>query len=140
MPLPLRPAQKSRGSDQGSLIGIVVVVFILYLVLSWLAGHLQTMVLGMYVLGSTASFVAYSLDKSAAAHGNWRVKESTLHWIDVFCGWPGGYAAQRILRHKTVKSSFATVFLLTIVVNISVLVLYASPMLRHATLKLAGFE
>lgn len=63
-------------------------------------------VLYLYLIVSTVSFVAYLLDKIAAKRERWRTPEKTLHAIDLLCGWPGGLIAQELLRHKTSKRSF----------------------------------
>jgi uncharacterized membrane protein YsdA (DUF1294 family) len=55
----------------------------------------------------------YGLDKWAAQGGRWRTPESTLHlW-----GLAGAIAAQRLLRHKSRKRWFQTVFWGTVLVN-----------------------
>ena len=52
--------------------------------------------------------------------------ESTLHLLDLACGWPGGLAARHLLRHKTRKQPFRAVFWLTVVANCALLVTLAS--------------
>ena len=50
---------------------------------------------------SILSFVEYWRDKRAAIAGRRRVRESTLHLLDLVGGWPGGLLAQRLFRHKS---------------------------------------
>lgn len=72
------------------------------------------------IVMSPVSFIAYALDKRAAARGNWRTKEKTLHLLDLLGGWPGGVIAQRTLRHKSYKQSFRIVLGLTIAIHLVV--------------------
>ncbi len=81
-------------------------------------------ILGFYVISSFISFVFYAIDKSAAKNGRWRIKENTLHLLSIMEGWPGALLAQKILRHKSRKQPFRFVFMLTILLNISVLLGY----------------
>ena len=76
---------------------------------------------GLYLLLSLVTFVAYGLDKSAASKGTWRTPESTLHLLSVLGGWPGALVAQQKLRHKTIKKEFRVVFWTTVVLNCGVL-------------------
>ena len=57
-----------------------------------------------------ATFLAYWRDKYAAQQDQWRVAENTLHLWSFAGGWIGGWAAQRLLRHKTRKASFLGVY------------------------------
>lgn len=115
-----------RKSNSGVVAGIIAWLFAIYLAMSLITGHDQTTVLCIYAGCSALSFVAYGIDKNAALHGTRRISESTLHWLDLLCGWPGGYAAQRIFRHKTTKEPFGSIFLATAVLNILGFVLYSS--------------
>jgi len=74
-----------------------------------------------YAAMSLLSFVAYNLDKSKAEQRNWRTPESTLHVLDLLCGWPGGLLAQYLFRHKNHKSSFQFGFWITVAANIAAL-------------------
>ena len=75
---------------------------------------------------SVVSFLAYARDKSAAKRGAWRTPEATLHLLDLLGGWPGGFAAQRLLRHKNAKLSFQVVYWLTVVLHAGVVVFLVS--------------
>jgi uncharacterized membrane protein YsdA (DUF1294 family) len=74
-------------------------------------------VCSIYLLASVVSFLTYALDKSAARAGRWRTRESTLHLLALFGGWPGALLAQRVLRHKSSKRSFQVVFWMTALCN-----------------------
>ena len=71
---------------------------------------------------SLLTFIVYTMDKSAAKKGNWRIKESTLHLLSLVGGWPGALIAQQILRHKSIKQPFRFIFWLTVFLNVSLLI------------------
>ena len=77
-----------------------------------------------YLVLSLVAFTTYAADKSAARGGQWRTPESTLHLIGVLGGWPGALVARHVLRHKTVKQPFRTVFWVTVAVNCAALAAY----------------
>lgn len=79
-------------------------------------------VVGALVALSPVTFAVYAGDKRAARAESRRTPESTLHLLDLAGGWPGGLAARRLLRHKTVKQPFRTVFACTVVLNVGVVV------------------
>jgi uncharacterized membrane protein YsdA (DUF1294 family) len=66
---------------------------------------------------SAATFLLYAFDKWAARTGRWRVPERTLHLLALAGGWPGGFIAQRLLRHKSSKRSFQVVFVGSVIIN-----------------------
>lgn len=72
-----------------------------------------------YGVASVACFIAYAIDKSAAQHRRRRISERTLLLLGLCCGWPGGLLAQRILRHKTVKTSFQIAFWCSVAANVA---------------------
>jgi len=76
----------------------------------------------LYAIASAVCFIAYALDKSAARKGRRRTPERTLLLLGLAGGWPGGLAAQQLLRHKSSKTSFLAKFWLTVMVNLAVLV------------------
>lgn len=78
-------------------------------------------VLGTYIALSVLTFVAYAIDKAAARKGAWRISENTLHFLDLLGGWPGGWMAQKFLRHKSSKRSFRQVYMVTVVLNVVLL-------------------
>lgn len=76
----------------------------------------------LYAVASVACFIAYALDKSAARKGRRRTPERTLLLLGLAGGWPGGLAAQQLLRHKSAKTSFLVKFWLTVFLNLALLV------------------
>ncbi|WP_353155188.1 DUF1294 domain-containing protein [Herminiimonas fonticola] len=89
-------------------------------------------VLGSYLALSLLTFAAYAIDKSAARKGEWRINENNLHLLDFLGGWPGGWLAQRILRHKTSKPSFQRIYWVTVVLHCACVAWLLSPYGRDA--------
>lgn len=83
---------------------------------------------------SFITYLVYGLDKRKAEDSAWRVAESTLHLLSLLGGWPGAYAAQRLLRHKNRKPAFLAVFWCTVALNavllVSVFGPFGAPLIR----------
>ncbi|MGE0481029.1 MAG: DUF1294 domain-containing protein [Phycisphaerae bacterium] len=74
---------------------------------------------------NVATFALYAYDKAAAAAaGRGRVPEFVLHVAALAGGSPGAFAAQRVLRHKTVKRSFQAAFWTIVAVQVVGVVSY----------------
>jgi uncharacterized membrane protein YsdA (DUF1294 family) len=80
-----------------------------------------------YAVVSVVTFVAYALDKRAAADGRWRTSESVLLSLGLLGGWPGAVLAQQWFRHKTRKAAFRAAFWGTVAINVLAFVLIATP-------------
>ena len=70
---------------------------------------------------SLLTFALYCFDKRAAIRSTRRTPEISLHVLAILGGWPGALLAQRIFRHKTGKTGFQLMFLITVIVNVSVM-------------------
>lgn len=75
-------------------------------------------VAAIYGVLSVITFIAYQRDKSASLRGRWRIKERSLHLLELLGGWPGGLLARRFLRHKSSKLSFRAVSWLIIALHV----------------------
>lgn len=62
--------------------------------------------LGLYAIMSVVTFVVYGIDKRAAGRGQARIRERTLHTLELLGGFAGAFAARRVLQHKRRKFSF----------------------------------
>lgn len=63
---------------------------------------------------ATLSFAFYAFDKFRATRGQGRLPEVQLLTIDALGGWPGGFAAQQLLRHKNAKAGYQALFWLIV--------------------------
>ena len=88
-------------------------------VIRWYAAHTWSLVPTAYAVMSAVTFIVYAMDKRAARRGAWRTPESTLHLLELFCGWPGALFAQACFRHKWKKLSYMVVFWLCVIVNVT---------------------
>jgi uncharacterized membrane protein YsdA (DUF1294 family)/cold shock CspA family protein len=129
-------AEKVRYVDEMAATSTLrISVFPLLWVLFFTALLIGTVVIGetpfivtmIYLILSLVTFLAYALDKSAAETGRWRTQESTLHFFGLVGGWPGAVFAQQLLRHKSAKTEFQTVFWITVMLNCSALAWLALP-------------
>jgi uncharacterized membrane protein YsdA (DUF1294 family)/cold shock CspA family protein len=110
----------------GRLSYIAVAGFIAIFAVVWLfVIPLPLWVVVLYGGMSLVTFIAYALDKRAAATDGWRVAEGSLLALGLVGGWPGAIVAQQMFRHKTVKVSFQVVFWVTVVVNVVAFVVFA---------------
>lgn len=111
-------AEKARRNDlwfPRRTIGITVLFAFAFAAYS---GRIPQIVALIYGGMSLIAFFAYGLDKSAARTDRRRIQESSLHLLELLCGWPGALIAQGSFRHKTRKLSFQIVFWFFVVVNL----------------------
>ncbi|MDZ5663384.1 cold shock and DUF1294 domain-containing protein [Nocardioides sp. S-58] len=117
-----RGAAPTRLSVTGTAEAVTVATLFFLLLLGLAAlDELPLLVVAAYGLLSAVAFLVYAADKSAARQGRWRTAESTLHLVGLVGGWPGALVARRVLRHKTVKQPFRTIFWVTVVANCAAL-------------------
>lgn len=112
------------GHDSGGTILMIAAVLFLALA-AWLAlggpVGLPPAAAAFCFAASAVTFFVYARDKAAASSGGRRIPENVLHLLSLAGGWPGALIAQRILRHKTRKTSFQVVFWITVAVNLAAL-------------------
>ena len=89
--------------------------------------HPPVWIAACYAAMSLITFIVYAIDKSAAKAHRWRTSEATLHLMALAGGWPGALLAQQWLRHKSAKQAFRVVFWMTVVLNVTGLVVLCSP-------------
>jgi len=106
---------------------LTIPAFGIVLTLGYLMGHPPRWLLWLYLGASTLTFIAYAIDKSAAQKGEWRTSEQTLHLLALVGGWPGAMLAQQMLRHKSSKQEFRSVFWVTVALNVFGFIFIASP-------------
>lgn len=105
------------------LLGVCALLCVLGL---WIAKLIPEWTLPVIGGMSVVALGFYLYDKGAAARGEQRTPENTLHLISLLGGWPGALIGQGLFRHKTSKSSFQVMFWLTVVLNATAIWLLAS--------------
>jgi len=80
-----------------------------------------------FVLNSLFTIWFYGADKRLAEQQLWRIPELSLHFWELFCGWPGALYAQKKFHHKWKKTSFMVVFWLNVVLNVAAVLGAAFP-------------
>jgi uncharacterized membrane protein YsdA (DUF1294 family)/cold shock CspA family protein len=120
-------ASKSSAPRRGASSLLALPVFLIIFLAAHFLGHPPRWALWLYLTASSLTFAAYAIDKSAAQKGAWRTSENTLHTLTLIGGWPGALVAQQILRHKSSKEEFRSVFWFTVIVNVAGFIFFASP-------------
>ena len=72
---------------------------------------------GWIVVASAITYGLYAWDKRRAQRGEWRISENVLHLWELLGGWPGGFLAQRRLRHKSSKLTYLFTFWLIVILH-----------------------
>ena len=75
-----------------------------------------------FLLNSLFTIWFYKVDKRLAEQQLRRIPEFSLHFWELFCGWPGALYAQRKYHHKWKKLSYMIVFWLYVILNVAVVV------------------
>lgn len=115
----VKVSNDQRKVKSGSAFGVIfTIIFCIVLLVSVFIGKLPVIIVGLYILMSFITFIAYAVDKSSAKNDRWRTKESTLHILSIIGGWPGAYFAQTKLRHKSSKAEFKRVYWVTVFLNL----------------------
>lgn len=99
-----RPITKATAAGALTLILPAVTIFRLFSRTGSLLPFVWTSAL------SSITFLNYGYDKMQARNNQWRVKETSLHILELLGGWPGALAGQHFFQHKTRKTSFQIVF------------------------------
>lgn len=122
------PPPTARRDD--SLVLLLVPAFAAWVLACHVLWGLPNWLWGAYSALSMATFILYALDKRAAARGEWRVAENTLHLLSLAGGWPGALLAQHTLRHKSAKAAFRRVYWATVALNLGAFVAVFTPLLK----------
>jgi len=72
---------------------------------------------GYFGMVSLCGYVVYAADKDRARRGERRIPERSLHLMELLGAWPGGFVAQRHLRHKCSKPSYQAVFWMIVLIH-----------------------
>jgi len=108
----------------------LLVAGVLYAILVWAATAFHWVSgpwwLWLYAGESLLAFAAIGVDKRAARQGARRLSELGLHLLELLGGFPGSWLGQRLLRHKTRKTSYVIVFWLIVALHVAAWAWYLS--------------
>lgn len=121
-----RPAPKPARA--GTATYFVIAAFLVVFLVASVRWRISVWVAVAYVVLSVVCFVAYAIDKSAAAARSRRIPEATLHLLALLGGWPGAIVGQQLLRHKSSKAGFRSVLWFTVIFNVVAFLLAFSPL------------
>jgi uncharacterized membrane protein YsdA (DUF1294 family)/cold shock CspA family protein len=110
------PAPRLATAIVGTTAFLVAVVAVVVM------GRAPWWVVPWYLILSTVTFFAYGWDKVSATGGHRRTPESSLHTLELLGGWPGGWLAQPLWRHKSRKASYQAAFRVAAAVNVAGLI------------------
>ena len=91
-----------------------------------------------FVLNSLFTVWFYKTDKRQAERQLRRIPEFSLHFWELFCGWPGALYAQKKYHHKWKKTSYMVVFWLYVILNVTVVLGVAFPEISLPVLRNAN--
>ncbi|MBE0687548.1 MAG: DUF1294 domain-containing protein [Anaerolineaceae bacterium] len=71
-----------------------------------------------YLVINVVTFLAWGFDKFRAQLQQWRVPEKTLYGLIILGGGVGALLGMTVFRHKTRKTQFKVIALISIVVHL----------------------
>ena len=101
--------------------GALVLAYAALLAAAIVAGQLPAWLLAWLGAANLATLACYRIDKTAARRGHGRIRESTLHALELAGGWPCALLAQRLFRHKTTKASYRVAFWAMVALHVTAL-------------------
>ncbi len=113
------PVAKPDNYKSSNASLILAILFLGLLISIALLHKISIIIPSLSISISIFTYLVYSFDKLAALNGRQRTPEATLHMLSILGGWPGAALAQKILRHKSSKRKFQSVFWGTIIINLS---------------------
>jgi len=106
----------------------LVLAAILIVILSFLFSYLIEMnLLYAYVISiNLITLLFYGYDKHQARSHGFRIPETVLHLLALTGGSPGALFGQILFRHKTRKLKFLLVFIMIVILQAIVIVVWVS--------------
>ena len=112
------PDYRGRGVEFSVFAELVVLLVVPVMALCRLSTWIDwRAVVGAPVAMSLVAYFLYRFDKRRAEANGQRVPEAVLHSVELLGGWPGAFLAQRIIRHKSSKTSYQIAFWLIVLVH-----------------------
>ncbi|KAF2705342.1 DUF1294-domain-containing protein [Pleomassaria siparia CBS 279.74] len=109
-PRPRPPPRRHRPISAATAAGAFALVLPTVNIIRLITRGGSLLPLGYTCVISGVTFLLYGYDKMQARNLEWRVKETTLHSLELLGGWPGALIGQHFFQHKTRKTAFQIPF------------------------------
>ena len=113
-----------RAGTRFSLLALGLMALLAFLLRRYSDSETFSLVDLWLIVINVVAFVIYGYDKTIAASAWTRVPERLLLLLALIGGTIGALIAMLLLRHKTSKASFRLKFLLVVLLQIALIVLY----------------
>jgi uncharacterized membrane protein YsdA (DUF1294 family) len=97
-----------------------LILIILFLILFSYIG--LSIIISYLISINLVIFLYYGFDKLIAGSESVRVPELLLHSLALAGGSPAGLLAQKLFRHKTIKTSFQIIYWLIVILQIILII------------------
>ena len=77
-----------------------------------------------YLFVNVLSLLMFALDKRQAVNNGWRIPERHLLLCAVAGGWPAGFIAMQVFRHKRRKTAFLLRWILALLIHLVIVMAY----------------
>lgn len=120
-----RPYKAPYPAASDLLRAALVLAYVAFIAWAVERGMLRLETAFIPAIACIVAYLAYAADKHFAQSNRWRIPEANLHLLELLGGWPGALVAQRLLRHKTRKTSYRIVFWMMVVLNVMAMAAWA---------------
>ncbi len=107
-----------------TIYGITALILIIIFIISFSSISLS-IIISYLISINLVTFLYYGFDKLIAGSESVRIPELVLHSLALAGGSPAGLLAQKLFRHKTIKTSFQITYWAIVIIQI-ILILWLS--------------
>lgn len=121
--LPPGPPKAEPAAPLHLVVRVVCAAILVTAILIIVVGGYAPLWFGaLYAAMGLLSLALYGTDKARSeTPGAWRIREKTLHTVDLFFGICGGLLAQGVFRHKSSKASFYGTTMMIVMLHVALL-------------------
>ncbi len=107
-----------------TIYGITALILTIIFIISFSSISLS-IIISYFISINLVTFLYYGFDKMIAGSESVRIPELVLHSLALAGGSPAGLLAQKLFRHKTIKTSFQITYWVIVILQI-ILILWLS--------------
>lgn len=104
-----------------TIYGITALILTILFVISFSYTSLS-LIISYLISINLVIFLFYGFDKFIAGSESVRIPELVLHSLALAGGSPAGLLAQKIFRHKTIKTSFQIIYWVIVILQIILII------------------